>query len=401
MGLFSDSTDKKQDGYYGQPLGMAWYKFLIYFGLIAGAIINLIQSFSYISGGVYFVKTNGEVSAEQVYAYYGTGLQIVDVLYGFFLIALAILAFIVRHKLANYRPDSLKFVTIFYSVVVEVPFLYAVLVSAIAQQSVSAQAVISMVVGLVFLASNEKYFKKRAHLFVGKPVSQYSSIQVQPQVVAKSTVLEKTTIIFCSKCGTKLQENSAFCHKCGTKIDRAPLYNNYTNSTQTQAPNITTNNKINKTSIDDIAMQSMLVANETIGKLEGFSDVDGIKTMTLSIGYFYGFLERSLSKITSCSTARIIIDKSIANLEAATQGNPLLQNFGNKVRAIAAEATKNIDYSLKTSTEHPFMGAAALYLRDLYASDTIDVSKVIIAETNMQLLYIATTNLTKDIKIDW
>jgi len=212
----------------GQPLGMAWYKFLIYFSLIAGAIINLIYSFNYISGGIYFVETNGEVSAEQVYAYYGTGLQVVDVFYGFFLIAFAILAFVVRHKLANYEPDSLKFVKIFYSLSAGVPFLYAILVAAITGQSLAVQAVTSAIVGLVFLLLNIKYFNKRAHLFVDKTISTQppSQPQTQPQpvqknneipVVAKPTLAEKPTIMFCRKCGAKLHEDSTFCHKCGTK----------------------------------------------------------------------------------------------------------------------------------------------------------------------------------------
>ena len=210
----------------GQVLGMAWYKFLIYFALIAGAIINLIYSFNYISGGIYFVETNGEVSAEQVYAYYGTGLQVVDVFYGFFLIAFAILAFVLRHKLANYEPDSLKFVKIFYSLSAGVPFLYAILVAAITGQSLAVQAVTSAIVGLVFLLLNIKYFKKRAHLFVDKTVVTQPPVQPKPQpqpqpvksneipAVTQST---KPTIMFCRKCGTKLHEDSTFCHKCGTK----------------------------------------------------------------------------------------------------------------------------------------------------------------------------------------
>ncbi len=155
----------------GNPLSMAWYKFLICFALIAGAIVNLIYSLSYILGTIYLVETSGEVSAEQVYAHYGTGLQVVDVFYGFFLIAFAILAFVVRHKLANYEPDSLKFVKIFYSLSAGVPFLYAVLVSAITGQSPAVLAVTSTIIEFVFLLLNIRYFNKRAHLFVDKTSS--------------------------------------------------------------------------------------------------------------------------------------------------------------------------------------------------------------------------------------
>ena len=214
----------------GQTLGMAWYKFLIYFALIAGAIINLIYSFNYISGGIYFVETNGEISADQVYSYYGTDLQVIDVFYGFFLIAFAILAFVVRHKLANYEPDSLKFIKIFYSLSAGVPFLYAILVAAITGQSLAVQTVTTAIVGLVFLFLNIKYFNKRAHLFVDKTVVTPVPVRpkTQPQLVQKNNEIlvanqsTKPTIMFCRKCGTKLHEDSTFCHKCGTKTFLAP-----------------------------------------------------------------------------------------------------------------------------------------------------------------------------------
>ena len=77
-------------------LGMAWYKFLIYFALFAGAVINLLYGINYISGEIYFVETNGEVSAEQVYAYYGNALQTIDIIYGIFLITFSIFAIVVR-----------------------------------------------------------------------------------------------------------------------------------------------------------------------------------------------------------------------------------------------------------------------------------------------------------------
>ena len=197
------------------PLGMAWYKFLIYFALIAGAVINFIYSISYIFGGIYLVETNGKVSAEQVYAYYGVELQIIDVLYGFFLIAFCVLAIILRQKLVNYKPDSLKFIKIVYSLSAGVPLLYAILASTITEQSLPTQAVTSVIIGLLFLVINVTYFKKRAHLFVEKtpiaksprqnstqPPRVYKSNNVSEE--PKSNVAEQPTIKFCRKCGTPL-----------------------------------------------------------------------------------------------------------------------------------------------------------------------------------------------------
>ena len=82
-----------------QPLGMAWYKFLVSFSLIVGAVINIIYSFGYILGSIYLVQTNGQVTAEQVYAHYGKGLQFVDVFYGAFILAFAIFAIVVEISL--------------------------------------------------------------------------------------------------------------------------------------------------------------------------------------------------------------------------------------------------------------------------------------------------------------
>ncbi len=221
------ATKKTASVTYETPLGMAWYKFLIYFALIAGAIINILYGFNYISGGIYFVETNGEVSAEQVYAFYGAGLQVVDILYGVFLLAFAILAFVLRHKLAHYEPDAPKFVKIFYSISAGAPFLYSIIVSVITGQSLAINAIVTLIVGLVFLFANVKYFNKRAHLFVDRTDFATNTVQPRPvPIITKpnvSTVQTTSTeppkkVLFCRKCGTRLAEDSTFCHKCGTKI---------------------------------------------------------------------------------------------------------------------------------------------------------------------------------------
>lgn len=151
-------------------IGMRWYNFLIYFTLIVGAVINIIYGFSYISGGIYFVESNGDVSAEQVYAYYGAGLQVVDVLYGLYLLAFAVSALVLRQKLVNYTTDAPKFVKIFYSIYAGVPFLYSITYALITEQNISTNTIILLIVSLIVLFANIRYFNKRAHLFVDKTV---------------------------------------------------------------------------------------------------------------------------------------------------------------------------------------------------------------------------------------
>lgn len=210
-----------------KPLGMAWYKFLIYFALIAGAVLNIIYGINYMTGGIYFSQTNGQVSAEDVYYYYGDGLRFVDIAFGLFLIAFAIFGIILRNRLAKFKPDAPKLVYIFYAVSAGGSFLYSILVSAITSTTIGASQIISIIVSIVFLLLNIKYFKKREHLFVEKDLTASTSMNtfqtdITPIDHTKNIVTPIATntmrILFCRKCGNKLTADSVFCNKCGTRI---------------------------------------------------------------------------------------------------------------------------------------------------------------------------------------
>lgn len=157
--------------------------------------------------------------------------------------------------------------------------------------------------------------------------------------------------------------------------------------------------KKKKVSVDDMSMQAMIAANDAIGKLKGFNDVDDVQSMTISMGYFYGFLKLHLNSITSLDVANTIINNSITNLENATKGNPAFKNLGSTVRTIAKDATENMKYAMREFKDKPFMSMAVFYLKDLCNSTTLDISKVEIAENNMRLLYGMAANVTNDIKI--
>ena len=157
--------------------------------------------------------------------------------------------------------------------------------------------------------------------------------------------------------------------------------------------------KKQKYTVDGMAMQMMFESIKCCDKLQDFDDVDGAQFVAVSIGYFYGFLKMHLNSITSLDTANAIINKSIVHLENAMKDRPLLQNIGSTVRVMANNSSENMQYALKELEENPLLGTGILYLKDLYSSSTIDISKVGIAEQNMRLLYGMTSNLTKDIKI--
>ena len=138
----------------GKTLGMAWYNFLVRFALIASAIINFLFSLTYLTGTIY----NGQLTAEEVYSYYGETLRAVDILFGLFMIGFGVLAIIVRNKLAKYESDAPKFVYILYALSAGLPFVYSVTVAIITSQFITLNAIITLISGLVILFLNIKYF---------------------------------------------------------------------------------------------------------------------------------------------------------------------------------------------------------------------------------------------------
>ena len=236
-------------------IGMAWYRFLTSIGLIAGAVLNFLLSLAYFSGSIYSYATGGEVTAEQVYAYYGTTLYLIDFIYGIMIISLALLALILRYKLANFEPDTMTYVYIFYSLSLGAPILYFLLSVAFLKQSVVDGLSIPVFASIVISFVHIKYFKQRAHLFIGKTETSDDLVQSAPSTYTNPYTSNKTDnnsrtttdilvqeshpmskscptsanterivqstpddIYFCRNCGTKVLNDSTFCHKCGKKI---------------------------------------------------------------------------------------------------------------------------------------------------------------------------------------
>ncbi len=173
----------------GNPLGMGWYKFLIYFALFAGGILNAGTGILSLTGMIYEVQDVSGVTAEMVYRVYGDGLRVLDILSGLALIAAGVFAFIVRDKLAKFKPEAPKFVTILYSFALGASVFYVVLASAITSISLIESQAVTISMSVVFLCVNISYFRKRAFLFNGnvsvyKPNQNQYSTPVTPQVQA-------------------------------------------------------------------------------------------------------------------------------------------------------------------------------------------------------------------------
>ena len=138
---------------------MKWYKFLTCFSLIAGAVLNGLYAILAFSGSQY----GGY--AEEVYEMFEE-LQVVDVLYGFALIALAGFGIYVRQRLAGFYENGPKMLNVLYIASLAVSIFYLIVVSSIVGDVDFTSAGTSMAFSAIMIAANTSYFKKRAHLFV-------------------------------------------------------------------------------------------------------------------------------------------------------------------------------------------------------------------------------------------
>ena len=76
--------------------GMKWFKFIIYFQLWAGMLVNLAAAAKYFTGAYY------EGNAGMVYDFF-PALQPLDIVMGVFCLALAVYAVVVQRALAKFR----------------------------------------------------------------------------------------------------------------------------------------------------------------------------------------------------------------------------------------------------------------------------------------------------------
>lgn len=142
-------------------LGMKWYKFLIYFALFAGAVLNAINGIQLISGNAY-----GEKS-DFYYAFF-KGLRVGDAIIGIICIVLAVFAIYVRFRLAQYRADGPKLILLFYAAVTVLNILtlvFALIIIPSNYRGDMTSSIITIVVNIVMFIANKVYFDKRGHLF--------------------------------------------------------------------------------------------------------------------------------------------------------------------------------------------------------------------------------------------
>lgn len=143
---------------------MKWHKFLIYFSLWAGAVLNLLNAFQYFTGSIY--GTGNEAS--MVYAYYD-GLKAIDMLMAMLMIVVAVFSIVTRFALAGYKSNGPKMLTGLYLVTMLTGVFYLIIASAVTGISlgdlIDSSSISSLISSIAMIFINKSYYGKRAHLF--------------------------------------------------------------------------------------------------------------------------------------------------------------------------------------------------------------------------------------------
>lgn len=152
------------NGYYTQPdPPMKWHKFLIYFSLWAGALINFFNGLQLLNGSIY------QGNADQVYSVF-SGLKTMDMIFGIIYFAITIYMIYVRFQLAGFKQGAPgKLITV-YIIQLVAPFAYYLMVSIVSHLPWSEvfdfTMIPSVIVSIAMIFVNRYYYSKRAHLFV-------------------------------------------------------------------------------------------------------------------------------------------------------------------------------------------------------------------------------------------
>lgn len=148
---------------------MGWYKFLVYFALFFGAVVNLVNGIQIMTGGHY----GSDYDKEIVYRVFD-GLQGLDIFVGIAIIAVAAIQVYTRFRLSGFKKNAPNMLTVVYGLASAINLIYSIGVYMILEDAgagseageIVGVAITSIIVNAVILSCNLVYFKKRKSLFV-------------------------------------------------------------------------------------------------------------------------------------------------------------------------------------------------------------------------------------------
>lgn len=169
---------------YGAPAPMAltmkWFKFLIYFALWASAVLNAINAYAFFSDYRY---TDKGTSFQKLYYSLFDGLQALDIVVGILCLVAIVIAIVTRFRLASFRKDGPKWLSMVYALNILISLVYVIGVIIVVENAAAPGAntekllwgedsvfqlegyVGTMISGVLMIGLNGVYFKKRKHLF--------------------------------------------------------------------------------------------------------------------------------------------------------------------------------------------------------------------------------------------
>lgn len=166
-------NNQPQPQWGGQPnpnynMPTNWHKFLIFFMLWAGAVLNLINGLMTMTGARYDEASGYNGMSKIVYAYFD-GLQIVDIIFGAACIAFAAFMIYTRFQLAGFKTGAPKKLLCLYIGGAIVSIIYLIAVNAIIGGEVDLNMgtiIANLVVSGIMVIVNKIYYDKRAFMFV-------------------------------------------------------------------------------------------------------------------------------------------------------------------------------------------------------------------------------------------
>ena len=163
--VFCSKCGKTLDGKsINKPLGMKWFKFIIYVQLVLAFFMDLFLAYTIFGGIVYFDGLTNITA--QVYSRF-PALKFIDISFAVVCVGMAIFSVYIRQKLVNYRLNAGNFYLFFLSVTALASLLYnglKFLVSGI--NPFDAIFFFSILETTALLLINFDYFRKRKHLFI-------------------------------------------------------------------------------------------------------------------------------------------------------------------------------------------------------------------------------------------
>lgn len=159
------------DPYNGHP--MKWYKFLVFFALIASAVLNIINGIRYLTSGNYRISgyASGKEAKELIYMY-APGLRGADTFYAIALFISAVLLCATWYMLMKKKKIGPTLLCVSYGFNMVISIVYTIWLNAahngVLQNtaSMTSAAIVSAVVSVVMIVVNIIYFKKRQDVFV-------------------------------------------------------------------------------------------------------------------------------------------------------------------------------------------------------------------------------------------